>query len=149
MQRSGDTSESGSTKGRKKGETSSREEENAYATNELLRKYGFRLGLTMEDYGLFESNEDSIRLALAPQDPQNAMDLPTAGWPSYQELYRCDPPVPALYGNSQIAGLEAVGHRATCNRQAGRDIVPRALDAAGAERVDASEWLMMNEQGDM
>ena len=103
----------------------------------------------MEDYGLSVSDEDAIRLSLEPQDLLNATDLPMAGWPSYQELYRCDPPVLAAYEASQIAGLEGVGPRTTCNRVAGRDIVSRALEAAGAVRVDASEWLKMNEKGDM
>ena len=43
-----------------------------------------------EDYGLFASDEDNIRLALAPQDIQNTQGLPMAGWPPYQDLFRHD-----------------------------------------------------------
>ena len=59
----------------------------------------------MEDYGIFASNEDDIRLALVPEDIQDAIDLPAEGWPPYQDLYRRDPPVPVLYDAPQNAGL--------------------------------------------
>ena len=97
----------------------------------------------MQDYGL------GIRLAPEPKDLLNAMDLPMAGWPSYQELYRCDPPVPVAYGASQIAGLGGVGPRTTCNRVAGREIFPRPPGVARSVRADALERLIMNEEGDM
>ena len=124
--RSGDTLESGPTKERKKEEGPPSGGENANAPNGLTQAYGPCSGLTMEDYGLSVSDEDAIRLALGPQDLLNATDFPMAGWPSYQELYRCGPPVPAAYEASQIAGLEGVGPRTTCNRVAGRGIVSRA-----------------------
>ena len=103
----------------------------------------------MQDYGLSASDEDAIRLAPEPKDLLNAMDLPIAGWPPYQELCRCDPPVPVVYEASQIAGLEGVGPRTTCYGVVGRDIVSRTLGAAIAVRVDTSEWPMMNEKDDM
>ena len=103
----------------------------------------------MEDYGIFPSDGDNIRLALAPRVIQNAAYLPTAGWPPYRDLYGRDHPAPLLYEASQIAGLGALGHRATYNRTEGRDIVSIALAAAGAEQVDPAEWLMMNEKGDL
>ena len=37
----------------------------------------------------------------------------------------------------------------TQNRPAGRDIVSRAQERAGAERADPANWLMMNEKGEM
>ena len=84
MKRSDDTSESGSTKERKKKDGIQRDGENANVPNELTGASGPRLALNIEDYGLLASDEDTIRLALAPQNTQNAMDLPIAGWPPHQ-----------------------------------------------------------------
>ena len=93
----------------------------------------------MEDYGVFALNEDDVRLALVPEDIQDAIDLPAEGWPSYQDLYGRDPPVPLLFEASQIAGLGGADPRSAQNRPAGKDIVPRALGAAGAMAYDDRE----------
>ena len=98
-------------------------------------------------YGISPSNDDNGRLALAPRDIQNATYLPTAGWPPSWDLYGCVHPAPVLYEASQIVGLGALDYRTTHNRSGRRDIVSRALAAAGAEQVDPSEWLTMNEKG--
>ena len=103
--------------------------------------------MNLADYGILEVDEDELRLALFPEDLQNSIDLPTACWPAYRTLYGGDPPI-ALYEQSQIAGLEGVRPTTTQNRGAGRDFVSRALERAGAHRVDSAEWLMMNEKGD-
>ena len=81
----------------------------------------------MEDYGIFALNEDNVRRAAAPEDIRNAIDIPTAGWPPYQDRYLRDPPVPLLCEASLIAGLGGVDPATTQNRAAGRDIVSRAL----------------------
>ena len=42
--------------------------------------------VNLEDYGVFAVNEDDFRLALLPDDMQNASDFPTAGSPTYRAL---------------------------------------------------------------
>ena len=59
--------------------------------------------MNTEDYGIFPSNGDNVRLALAPQDVQSATYLSTAGWAPYWDLYTCVPPAPLLHEDSQIA----------------------------------------------
>ena len=102
-----------------------------------------------EDYGICPSNDDNVRVALVSQDVQNAFHLATAGWPPYRGLYGRAAPAPFLRKDSQIAGLGALGHRATYNRAEGRDIVSRALATVGAEKVGPAGWLMMDERGDL
>ena len=149
MRRSGDTLESGSTKEPRTEKGIPRHCENVDVTNALPRESGFHHEVHMEDYGIFLSNEVNIRSALVPQDIQAATSLPTAGWPPYRDLYRRDPPALLLYEASQIAGLGAVDPRTTYHRAEGKDIVSRALKAAGAERADPAQWLMMNEKVNM
>ena len=48
----------------------------------------------LANYGILEVNEDELRLALAPEDIQNAIDFPTAGWPDYLTLFERDLPIP-------------------------------------------------------
>ena len=80
-------------------------------------------------------------MALVPKDIQNAIEMPTAGWPTYQQLYGRGHPVPLFYEQSQIAGLEGVDPTTTQNRSAGRDIVSMALARAGAEKSGPeSQW---------
>ena len=81
MKRSGDPLESGSARERKKEEGAPQDAGKVTAPKD--RKHG----VNMEDYGIFALNGDTIRLALVPEDSQNAIDLPTARWPSYQGLY--------------------------------------------------------------
>ena len=50
-----------------------------------------------EGLGVFAVNEDDFRVALLPDDFQNAIDFPTAGWPTYQTLQGRDLPVPLFY----------------------------------------------------
>ena len=103
----------------------------------------------MADYGILPIDEDALRLALVPEDLQNAIDMPTAGWPDYQVLYGREPPIPLFYEQSQIAGLERVGPTTTQNRSDGRDIGSAALAWKGAGKANRGEWLMMDEKGDM
>ena len=83
MKRSGDTLESGSTKERKK-------EEGGHVVAPRNPKNPANLA----DYGAIEVDEDELRLALVPDGLQNAFDLPTAGWPTFQSQYGRDPPIP-------------------------------------------------------
>ena len=103
----------------------------------------------MADFGIRPIDEDTFRLALVPEDLQNAIDMPTAGRPTYQALSGREPPIPLFYEQSQIAGLEGVGPTTTRGRSEGRDIVSIALARAGAEKVRRGAWLMMGEKGDM
>ena len=103
----------------------------------------------MEEYGISHSNEDNIRLALAPDDRRNAIHLPTAGWPHYRATYGCDPPAPLVDPDLRTAHLFASGSTTTYNRGWGKDIVPSALAAAGAEKVRQEEWQMMDEPGNL
>ena len=48
----------------------------------------------MADYGLSPPDEDHLRLSLAPEDHQNAINFPAAGWPSYRTLHGSDAPAP-------------------------------------------------------
>ena len=95
--------------------------------------------MNLADCGIIQIDEDAQRLALAPEDMQNAIEMPTAGWPTYQELYGRGNPVPLFYEQSQIAGLEGVDPTTTQNRSAGGDIVSMALGRAVAERVGRGE----------
>ena len=106
-------------------------------------------GVDMADYGIRPIGEDTLRLALAPEDLQNAIDMPTAGWPDYQVFFGRAPPIPLFYKQSQIAGLERVGPATTQNRSEGRHIVSIALARVGAGKASRMEWLMMYEKGDM
>ena len=71
---------------------------------------------SLADYGIRAADEDALRFALAPEDIQNAIDVPAAGWPTYRTLFGRDPPIPLFYEQSQIAGLEGVGPTTTQNR---------------------------------
>ena len=103
----------------------------------------------MEDSCIHAIDEDKIRLALVPEDLQNAIEMPTAGWPTYPALYGREPPLPLFYEQSRIAGWEGVGPTTTQNRSEGRDIISIALARAGAGKVHRGEWLMMDEKGEM
>ena len=96
-----------------------------------------------EDYGISPSTDDHVRLALAPRDIQNATFLPAAGWPPFRDPFGRGPPAPVLFAASRIAELGDLDFRATRNRAAGTDIV------SSAAQVDPSEWLVMNEKGDL
>ena len=103
----------------------------------------------MADYGILPIDEDKLRLALVPDNLQNAIDMPTAGWPTYQVLYGREPPIPLYYEQSQIAGLERVDPSTTQNRSEGKNIASIAPSRAGAVKVSRMEWLTMKEKGDM
>ena len=133
--RPGETPESGSIKERKKEDGAVGEGGHVVAPRNPTNQ------VTLANYGLLEADEDELRLALVPEDIQNAIDFPTAGWPTYQALYGCDPPIPLFKEQSQIAGLEGLGPTTTQNRGAGQDKVSRALERAGAQRVASAEWL--------
>ena len=64
LERSGETLESESTKERKKEEGAARECDQE---------------VNLADHGIRQVNEDEFRLALVPEDVQNAIDLATAG----------------------------------------------------------------------
>ena len=61
--------------------------------------------VNLEEYGIFHSDEDDIRLALAPDDKQNAIHPPTAGWPHYEAPFGCDPPAPSADPDLRTAHL--------------------------------------------
>ena len=71
--------------------------------------------VNLADYSIMPIDEDALRLALVPETLQNAIDLPAAGWPTYQVLYGREPPIPLFYEQSQIAGVERVGSTTTQN----------------------------------
>ena len=101
------------------------------STKDPRKERGMQQDVNMADCGIFPSNDDNIRLALAPREIQNASFLPTAGWPPLWDLYGCGSPAPLLYEASEIAGPGALGHRATYNRTEGRDIVSRTPCGSG------------------
>ena len=141
--RSGDTMESGSTKEYKKEERAPQDVGYVAAPDRPKQE------VNTEDCGVFVAKEDNFRFALFPEDIQNAIDVPTTGWPSYQDLFGRGPPVPLFYEQSQNPGLGEVDPPTTQDRAAGRDIVSRALEQSGAKRAGPAQWLMMNEKGDM
>ena len=149
MERPGDTLESGSMKEPRADWVNPQQDEGTEPKQDPPEEHGWQRDVNMEDYGIFPSNDDHVRVALVPQDFQNATFLPVAGWPPYLALCGRDPPAPVSSEAPQIAELGDLDYRATYNRVAGADIAPSALAAAGAERVDPSEWPMMNEQGDL
>ena len=86
MRRPGDTLESGRTK-------------------EPRTERGTKPKVNMEAYGIGHSNEDRLRLALVPEDRRNAINLPTAGWPSYRTLYGFHSPAPLADSDPRTAPL--------------------------------------------
>ena len=136
--RPGDSLEWGSTKEPQKARGKLQQDVNMGSTMDPRKDRGRQQDVNMEDYGLFPPNEDKLRLVLAPSDVENATYLPIAGWPPYWDLYGCAPPASSLPVDSQIAGLAALDPRTTYYRAGGRDIVSRALPAAGAEKL---AWL--------
>ena len=86
LKRSGDTLESESVK--------SGEKSKGY----VAAPRNPRRQVNLADFGIRAVDEDALRLALVPEDIQNAIDLPTARWPTYQTLYGRDPPIPRFYG---------------------------------------------------
>ena len=80
LKRPGGTLESESIKERKKEEGSVRDgaQVDVHVTAQQT---------PLADYGIIQIDEDTRRLALVPEDIQNTIEMPTAGWPTYQELY--------------------------------------------------------------
>ena len=130
MRRSGDTLGSESIKERKKEEGSVRG--GATADVHVTVNQNPADIVNLADYGIAPIGEDTLRLALVPEDVQTAIEMPTAVWPTYQVLSGCEPPIPPFYEQSQIAGLERVDPSTTQNRSEGRDIAPISLARAGA-----------------
>ena len=56
---------------------------------------------------------------------------------------------PSVVCGLRIARLGDLDFRTVYHCEEGRDVVSRALAAAGAVRVDPAEWTMMNETGDL
>ena len=100
LKRSGETLESGCTKERKKEEGAVREGGPVAVPRDPVNQ------VNLADFGVPPVNEDELRLALVPEDIQNSIELPTAGWPTYQTLCGRNPPIPLIYEQSHIAGLE-------------------------------------------
>ena len=77
------TLESGPAKKPRTGRGNLRQDVNLGSTMDPRRECGRQQNVNMENYGVFPSYDDHIRLALAPHDVQNATYLSTAGWPPY------------------------------------------------------------------
>ena len=92
LKRSGGTLESESIKERKKEDGSVRD--GAQADVHVATQQTPVSAVHLADYGIIQIDEDALRLALVPEDIQNAIEMPTAGWPTYQELYGRGPPIP-------------------------------------------------------
>ena len=146
LKRSGGAPECGSIKEPKKEEGSVRE--GAQVDLHATAHQNPANNVNLADYGVIPINEDTLRLALDPEDIQDAIEMPTAGWPTYRAPYGRDHPTPLFYEQPRIAGLGGGDPTTTQNRSAGRDIVSMALGRAGAQRVDRGEWLMMDGKGD-
>ena len=86
LKRQGDTLESGPTK-------------------EPRAERGTLPEVNMEEYGIFQSNEDHLRLALVPAEHQNAIQPPAPGWSNYRTLYEFDPPAPLADADLRVAAL--------------------------------------------
>ena len=89
----------------------------------------------MADFGLSATGEDHLRPALVPEDRQNAINFPNAGWSSYRTLYGADPPDPLTNANLRTAPRLTLDPKTNYIREWGMDIVSRALATAGAERL--------------
>ena len=59
----------------------------------------------MADCGLFTWDEDNFRLAHAPEDRQNAINCPAAGWSSYRTLFGANPPEPVQHAAPRTPSL--------------------------------------------
>ena len=101
----------------------------------------------MADFGLSATGEDHLRPALVPEDRQNAINFPNAGWPSYRTLYGADPPDPLTHADLRAAPLFPLDPKTNNIRESGTDIAPRALAAASAEKVAQEQWVMSNDSG--
>ena len=80
LKRPGDTSESGSTKERKKDDGAPQGRGYVVAPKNLEN------AANVENYNVFAANEDDLRFAFLPDDIQHAVDFLTAGWSTYQTL---------------------------------------------------------------
>ena len=65
--------------------------------------------MKLADCGIIQIDEDAQRLALAPEDMQNAIEMPTAGWPTYQELFGRGPPYPTFHLTVPDCGIGGGG----------------------------------------
>ena len=108
---------------------------------------GNKREVDLADYGLPMSNVEMLRPALSPDDRQNAINVPTAGWSSYRTRYGANHPSPLQYAALRTSPLPQLGPGANYIREWGADIASRAPAAAGAENAWQSEWWMMKENG--
>ena len=74
-------------------------------TKEPRTERGTLPEVNMEEYGIFQSNEDHLRLALVPEEHQNAIQPPAPGWSSYRALYEFDPPAPLADADLRVTAL--------------------------------------------
>ena len=73
--------------------------------------------VNMGKKGIINSNEDNIRLALAPDDEQNAIHLRTAGQPPYRAFYGCDSPAPLADADLRTAHPFSLDPKTTYRRE--------------------------------
>ena len=113
LKRSRDTLESGSTKERKKDDGVPPEQGRVAVPRHPKN------AANSEDYGVFAVNEAECRLALLPEDIQNAIGFLTAGWPTYQTLCVRDPRFPYFMNNRKLPDWKKWIPRIRTGRQAG------------------------------
>ena len=87
MRRPGDTLESGFTKEPRAERANPQQDEEMGPQQEVPAQPEPQRYVNMEDYGILPSNNDHIRLALAPNDIQNAIYLPVAGRPPFRVVF--------------------------------------------------------------
>ena len=92
--RPGGALESGSAKGPRTERAQPQQHVHPGSTKGPPTENGKQRGVNMEDYGSLPSDDHGVRLALVPQDIQNATHLSAAGWPSLWDLCGRAPPAP-------------------------------------------------------
>ena len=88
------------------------------------------------------------RLNVSDADRRNDIDFPILGWSAFNRLYNlADPPRSIPRGALRSASLFSLAPTTTFDREEHKDILPVALEAAGATKVDPSAWWMMRVGG--
>ena len=95
-------------------------------------------------FGPPKKRAGDYRLDVSDAGSKNAIDFPTLGWSAFNRLYNlADPPRSPPHAAFLSASLFSPDPTITFARAEHKDIVSVSLDAAGAAKVDLSEWWMM------
>ena len=101
-------------------------------------------GANLADWGSPSGNDNHIRLAATDAFWESAIESPTMSWPSYERLYNVVRVAHLTHKALHTTPLRDFGPDAVFPRQRGVDLVSKASYEYVAERVDPSEFWMLN-----